>query len=142
MSFRIFGLAVVPARYFDRLESVEDELIDLEIRRRREKEDAADALKMALKSKERWKKTAGEMAEGLEKAQEMLIREREGREGAETELEKAMLALKTAEDRLEEAGKELKAYREMGTTLQEWVNLLGYDGSRQEPVSESDKEDK
>jgi len=142
MSFRIFGLAVVPAAYFDRLESVKDELIDLEIRRRREKEDAADALKTALKSKERWKKTAGEMAEGLEKAQEMLIREREGRESAETELEKAMLALKTAEDRLEEAGKELKAYREMGTTLQEWVNLLGYDGSRQEPVSESDKEDK
>ena len=142
MSFRIFGLAVVPVRYFDRLESVEDELIDLQIQSKKDLEDALEALKTAKASREHWKMTAGRIASDLKEAKETLIREREGREGAETELKKAMLALKTAEDRLEEAGKELKAYREMGTTLQEWVNLLGYDGSRQEPVSESDKEDK
>ncbi|MBQ4051480.1 MAG: hypothetical protein IJD13_07600 [Oscillospiraceae bacterium] len=120
MSVRIFGHVIVSAAYFDRLERVEDELIDSEILRRKQAEDAEEALAVARSVKENWKNRAKEL---------------DGKLGeAESELEKALAALKDAEDRLYRAEEELRQWRGMGNTLQEWSNLLTYNGTKQPDI--------
>ena len=131
MSVRIFGHVIVPAAYFDRLERVEDELIDSEILRRKQAEDAEEALAVARSVKERWKSRAKELDEKLTAKSGQIVALEEALARAEGEAVKALRVLKEAEDRLEAAEKELREWRSMGTTLQEWSNLLTYDGSVQ-----------
>lgn len=148
MSFRIFGFTVVPTRYFDRLEQVEDELIDLQLQSEKDMEDMLEALELAKTTRERWKKHAHELEEKLERrvnesiglkkeADELRIYVVEaGKQHAmlEAEHEKVMKVLAEAEDRLEAAERELREWRAMGATVQEWSNLLTYDGTKQPEV--------